>query len=192
MTTRPTPKTWAYGELATETELNEQIRDLNSALWVFTSEGQIALSTASNTLSVLNAASNQNKKIVSNGTTWIIQNDTRYYTIGLNKDIALQAGDNAARFRIPPDLDGFKISYVAICRSSGSGTVTIQLRNVRTGSDILSTRVTMTGTDSIGATAYVINTANDDVLTGDQIAIDVDGAGTSSMLTQVQIGLVRY
>jgi len=192
MTVKPTMKTWSYNELITEAMLNEQIRDAMNAAFPFTAAGQIALSSAANELTVLDAASNSNKKIVSNGTTWVIQDDTKYYTIGLNKDIALQAGDNAARFRVPPDLNNFRISYVAICRSSGSGTVTIQLRNVRTGNDILSTKVTMTGTDSIGATAYVINTANDDVLTGDQIAVDVDGAGTSSMLVQVQIGLVRY
>ena len=81
MTVRPVPKTWSNTELVDEGDLNEQIRDAMNALFPYTAAGQIALSSASNELTVLSAASNQNKKIVSNGTTWVIQDDVKYYTI---------------------------------------------------------------------------------------------------------------
>lgn len=196
MTDFTNPRTWTYSELVTAALLNTHLRDNLNALWVYSAAGQIALSTANNQLTVLDAASNANKKIVSNGTTWIVQNDTRYLSCILNpSNVALVTGDNAGRFRIPADLDGFKITYVAASRISGTGVPNIQLRNVRTGSDILSTPITIdTGeTDSsTAATPPVINTANNDVSAADQIAIDVDGAGTNSLMVIVQIGLVRY
>lgn len=196
MTNFTNPKTWSYGELVTSSLLNTHLRDNLGAIWAYTTGGQIALSTASNQLTVLDASSNANKKIVSNGTTWIIQSDTRFMSCILNpSNVSLTTGDNAGRFRIPTELDAFRISYVAASRLSGTGVPNIQIRNVRTGNNVLSTPITIdTGeTDSsTAATPAVIDTANDDVSAADQIAIDVDGAGTNSLLVIVQIGLVRY
>lgn len=195
MTDWTTPRTWTIGELITKAMLDQQIRDNGNALWVYTAGGQIPLSSTANRLTVLEAASNGNKIIRSNGTTFELMTFTRYFTVMLNKDVSLVTGDDAARIRIPSELNGYRISEVAMSRKSGTGVLTVQLRNVRTGNDILSTKLTIDSgeTDTItAATPAVINTANDDVQTGDQIAVDVDIAGTSTLLTIVQIGLVRY
>lgn len=195
MTDWTAPRTWNIGELITKAMLDQQIRDNELALWAYTAGGQIALSSTSARLTVLDAASNGNKIIRSNGTTFELATLTRYFTVMLNKDVSLVTGDDAARIRIPSELNGYRISEVAASRKSGTGVPNIQIRNVRTGNNVLSTALTIDSgeTDSsTAATPAVINTANDDVQTGDQIAFDVDGAGTSTLLMIVQIGLVRY
>lgn len=66
---------------------------------------------------------------------------------------------------------------------SSSGTPTVQIRNVTQAADMLTTRITIDAseyTSYTAATAPVIDTTNDDVATGDLIAIDVDVAGTGA------------
>jgi hypothetical protein len=112
----------------------------------------------------------------------------------INTDIALIVGDDAFRFRIPSALNGFVITSVAASRKSGTGVPAIQIRNVTDAVDVLSTKITIdTGeTDSsTAATPAVINTANDDVTTGDQFAIDIDVAGTSTLYLWVEIGFTK-
>jgi hypothetical protein len=59
---------------------------------------------------------------------------------------------------------------------------TIQIRNVTTGQDMLSTRLTILAgqktTYAAGTTKRVINLSNDQVATGDLLSVDVDVAGT--------------
>lgn len=112
----------------------------------------------------------------------------------LNESVALVAGDDAKRFRIPSKFNGWTITSVAASRKSGTGTPTIQIRNVTDSVDVLSTRVTIDTAEtdsSTAATPAVINTSNDDVATADQFAVDVDGAGTSTLYCWVEIGLTR-
>ena len=118
----------------------------------------------------------------------------RYIPALLNTDLALNTGDDAYRFRIPAALNGWNITSVAASRKSGTGILTIQLRNVTDAVDILSTKLTVDSgeTDSsTAATPAVINTAVDDVATGDQFAIDVDVAGTSTLYAYVEIGFPK-
>lgn len=118
----------------------------------------------------------------------------RFFPNLLNLNTPLQTGDNASRFRIPAYMNGWNISSVAMSRGSGTGVLTVQIRNVSTGLDVLSTKLTIdTGeTDTLtAAVAAVINTANDGVTTGQQIAIDVDDAGTNTMYAFVEVGLLK-
>jgi hypothetical protein len=83
---------------------------------------------------------------------------------------------------------------VAGSRKSGTGVPTIQIRNVTDAVDVLSTRLTIDSGETDSSTAAapaVINTSNDDVATGDQFAIDVDAAGTSTLFMWVEIGFAR-
>ena len=112
----------------------------------------------------------------------------------INTDIALVAGDDAIRFRIPSSLNGFVITSVAASRKSGTGVPAIQIRNVTDAVDVLSTKLTIdTGeTDTLtAATPAVINAANDDVTTGDQFAIAIDVAGTATLYLWVEIGYTK-
>jgi hypothetical protein len=68
---------------------------------------------------------------------------------------------------------------------SSSGAVTVQVARVRGGTpvDVLSTAITVDASETssyTAATAPVINTSNDDVLTGDFLRVDIDGAGTGA------------
>ena len=97
----------------------------------------------------------------------------------------VSTGDGKFIFAIPADLGGCYLidadAYVTTV--SSSGTPTIQIRNVTQSADMLSTRITIDASEYTSYTAAapaVIDTANNDVATGDRIAIDVDTAGTGA------------
>lgn len=99
----------------------------------------------------------------------------------------LTTGDGKTSFYVDATLNGLNLASVeaGIVGSSSSGLPTIQLRRVRGGAptDMLSTRITIDETELTSATAAtppVIDTSNDDALTGDRIFVDVDVAGTGT------------
>lgn len=101
----------------------------------------------------------------------------------LGSQIAI--GDSKAYIRIPPDMNGMNLVAVGLSVStvSSSSLPTYQIRRVRAGvsADMLSTKVSVDVNEvdsSTAATPPVIDTANDDVATGDQIFCDKDVAGT--------------
>jgi hypothetical protein len=99
------------------------------------------------------------------------------------------AANNKGVIRIPSRLNGLNLTQVgASCTTAASsGTTTIQFRRVRAGSgdvNMLSTALTIDSGEidsSTAAVPAVINTANDDVLTGDQIRFDVTAVGTGTL-----------
>ena len=98
----------------------------------------------------------------------------------------LTTGDNKCVFMVPASLNGLDLlsAHAGISSQSSSGTPTIQLRNITNGNvDMLSTRITIDANENTSytaATPHVVNTSNDNVTTGDLIAIDVDVAGTGA------------
>lgn len=101
---------------------------------------------------------------------------------------ALSTGDSKAVLRIPAELNGMSLTGVAACAAtpSSSGIIDIQVRRVRAGVsvDMLSTSITIDEGESDSTTAFigaVIDSANDDVQTADQIHIDVDSAGFGAL-----------
>jgi len=103
-------------------------------------------------------------------------------------DTTLATGDGKARFNIPSDMDSWDlIDADAAVDTNTSGVVgpTIQVRNATDAADMLSTKITIDTsevTSYTAATAPVIDTANDSVVTGNRIEIDVDSAGTAAGL----------
>ena len=98
---------------------------------------------------------------------------------------ALTTGDGKFYYWVPPELNGMNLvdADAMVGTVSSSGTPTIQIRNVTDTADMLSTRITIDANENTSytaATAPVINAATDDVATGDQLAIDVDVAGTGT------------
>lgn len=98
---------------------------------------------------------------------------------------ALTTGDGKAYLRINSLLNGLNLTAVAahVTTVSSSGIPTIQIANVTDTQDMLSTKLTIDQSekDSKDATAAaVIDTAHDDVATGDELRIDVDVAGTGT------------
>lgn len=96
----------------------------------------------------------------------------------------ISTGNGKAFFRIPAELNGMNLTGVSACvyTAGTTGTTDIQVRNHTDTADMLSTVMTIDSTEtdtSTAATPAVIDTGNDDVVTGDQIAIDIDAVSTT-------------
>lgn len=169
------------------------------ALWVGTTAGDMDYYSSATVKARLPIGSPYQVLITNaagNAPEWGNANNSirRYMGALLNTDVALTVGDDKVRFRIPILMNGWNIVSVAASRKSGTGVPTIQIRNVTDGVDVLSTRLTIDSGETDSATAAtqaVINTANDDVATADQFAIDVDDAGTSTLYCYIEIGLSK-
>jgi len=103
----------------------------------------------------------------------------------LDEATALAVGNGKLVFCIPTKLNGMllKTANAFISTTSSSGDVAVQVRNITKAVDMLSTTIGITATDYSSyesATPGVVDTAHDDVSTGDLIAIDIDGAGTGA------------
>ena len=110
-------------------------------------------------------------------------------------DTALTVADNLNnnRFVIPEELDGMNLVSVGahVFTASTSGLPSVQIRNFTDSVDMLSTNITIDANEkdsSSAATAAVINAANDDVVEGDELQIDVDVAGTGTLGLEVRLG----
>lgn len=102
-----------------------------------------------------------------------------------NPNNDLVTGDNQAYFRVPADMNGWILtaSACSVSTVSGGAAPTVMVRNSITANDMYSTALTIDATekDSKDATVpVVINASFDDVSTGDQLAHDVDVAGTGT------------
>jgi len=112
-------------------------------------------------------------------------------------DCATGNGAGDIWFRVPSTLNGMDlVGVAACCQTAGTtGTMDIQIHNVTQAADMLSTVITIDSTEtdsSTAATPAVIDTANDDVATGDQIRIDVDAVHTTAakgLLVELQFRL---
>lgn len=148
-----------------------------------------ALATAASDLLVASGSGAFVKKTLAE-TRVILNVDKHIVQVLLNTSTALTTGDNKARIRIPAKLSGLNLVAVAASRQSGTGVPSIQVRNATDSQDMLSTPITIDTAEtdsSTAATPAVINTTYDDVVTADQIAIDVDAAGTNTLSCLVEL-----
>ena len=105
----------------------------------------------------------------------------------------LTTGDGKAHFTIPVELNGMNLISVGahVYTVSSSGTPTFQVHNLTDAVDMLSTLLTIDANekDSKDATTpAVINGANDDVATGDELRFDCDVAGTGTKGMEIRLG----
>lgn len=106
-------------------------------------------------------------------------------------------GDAKAFFRVPEELNGMNLTGVAatVYTAGTTNTTDVQIRNKTQTADMLTTKLTIDSTEtdtSTAATAAVIDTNNDDVATGDVIAIDIDAVSTTAakgLLVQMRFEL---
>lgn len=128
------------------------------------------------------------------GLTGITTSITRVVVLKvIADDTALTTGDGKMYFTIPVELNGMNLVSVGahVYTASSSGLPLIQIHNLTDTADMLSTRITIDANekDSKDATAAaVIDTTHDDVATGDEIRIDVDGAGTGTEGLEIRMG----
>lgn len=110
--------------------------------------------------------------------------------------ITITAGNGAMYFCIPKELSGMNLVSVGahVYTVSSSGAVTVMIHNATDTQDMLSTALTIDANekDSVtAATPAVINTSYDDVAEGDEIRVDIDGAGTGAKGLEVRLGFRR-
>jgi hypothetical protein len=154
---------------------------------IWDTKGDIAVATAADTASKLAAGAN-NKVLTADsaqttGLKWQFTKDVQVKVIA--DTATLTTGDGQAIFMIPASLGGCDLTAIAaaVTTVSSSGLPTVQIRNITQTADMLTTKVTIDAsefTSLTAATAAVIDTGNDDVASGDLIAIDVDVAGTGA------------
>jgi hypothetical protein len=111
------------------------------------------------------------------------------FHIKLTKDgtvpAAVVVGDGLFILEISEDMDLMTLRALKlfVTTASSSGIVTVQLRNITTTFDMLSTKLTIDANEKSSKTAvapYVLDLRYVTVHDGDQIAIDVDVAGTGA------------
>jgi hypothetical protein len=108
-------------------------------------------------------------------------------------DTTLTVADGLTHFTVPIELNGMNLVSVGahIYTVSSSGLPNFQIHNLTDAVDMLSTAITIDATenDSKDATTPpVINTATDDVATGDVIRFDCDGVGTGTKGMEIRMG----
>jgi hypothetical protein len=106
-------------------------------------------------------------------------------------DASLTVGDGLGTFTIPDIVDGMNLVNAAahVFTASSSGLPTIQLYNVTQAADMLSTKITIDVSEKDSSTATtppVIDTANDDVVEGNEIRVDCDIAGTGTLGLEIR------
>lgn len=181
------------GATYTAAQYNTHTRDNFTAIWVYTTAGDIAYATSATALARLGiGAVGNNLNSSGSALRWV--DGTRYIPMPINGDVAMVTGDGQAYFDIPPGLNGYNVTYVGLMRVSGSGVPSVMLSRFRSGVtvDVLSTPVTIDNGELLSAdaaTPYVINTSNDDLATKDIIRADVDVAGTSSLYCTLTVGV---
>lgn len=97
----------------------------------------------------------------------------------------LATGDGQAHFFVPSTLNGRNLvgAFAAVTTVSSSGLPTVQIHNLTQAADMLTTPITIDASEKHSkdaTTPAVIDAANDDVATGDELRIDVDVAGTGA------------
>ena len=114
---------------------------------------------------------------------------TNYKTISIlvsdPNGSAITTQEEVAYARVPSTMNGLSLLSVAahVSTVSSSGLPTVAIRNVTTGFDMLTTSLTIdvSEKDSLTATTpAVIDASHKVVSTGDEIAIDIDVAGTGT------------
>ena len=187
--------TFASGKLlATRPKITTSVDDANgNEEFIFT-----ATASAVNELTQANGATGNSPATTASGGDSNVGWDVRMKGTGKfrkptivelpigNPSTNLATGDGQAFFRIPAELNGMNLTGVAaqLYTAGTTNTHDFQIRRVRsaTPADMLSTKITIDSTEvdtSTAATAAVINTSNDDVATGDLIAVDIDAVSTT-------------
>lgn len=116
--------------------------------------------------------------------------------VQLNGTTALTTSEKAY-FRIPPSMTGMNLVSVrgavgtGAAGSSSSGTPTFTVKNVTDNAQMLSTSLTIDAneyTSATAATAVVIDTTKDDVVTDDLVEVACTTAGTGVTYATVTLG----
>lgn len=157
----------------------------NDTIW--DTKGDLVAASAADTGAKL--AAGANTKVLtadsaqSTGLKWQLTKDIELKV--MDDATVVTTGDGKIIFCVPAALGGCDLTaaHAFVTTVSSSGLPTVQIRNVTQTADMLTTKITIDVsefTSYTAAAAPVIDTGNDDVATGDLIAVDVDVAGTGA------------
>lgn len=117
--------------------------------------------------------------------TW--KSPLRYVTVQvIGSTVTLTTGDDKARIHIPPDMNGYNLTYThAMVNSSSAESTTMRfmVHNLTDTADMLTSAVEIDGGElgsNTAASAVLINTATDDVATNDILRFDIDAVGSTA------------
>ena len=177
--------TYTTNQLITAAHGNTYWRDNINELWPFTDQGDVAYASAATTLDAL-AIGSVGSVLKSTGSipAWDALERILHWRI-VPVTVSVSKGNLQDIITIPPELNGCNLVFAgaSVNTVSSSGTPTVQIRNVTDGVDMLTTAITIDADEKTSfnaETAAVIDTAHDDVATGDEITCDVDVAGTGT------------
>jgi hypothetical protein len=120
---------------------------------------------------------------------------------GIVQSGTITTGDGKLYIAVPTKCNGMNLveAVISVITKSTSGTPTVMLARGRQADattahafvDMLSTALTIDANEfssTYATTPAVINTSNDDVLTGDLIRVDIDTAGTGTANLYISLG----
>jgi hypothetical protein len=132
-------------------------------------------------------------KVSARSATW----DTKCVIIKVYAEAsAIASGDGKAYFTVPECLNGMNLTGVGghLYTAATSGVVGVMIRNATSAIDMLSAAKILewdaTEKDTAtaaAASAVVINTAGDGVLTGEEIAVDIDAAASGAKGMEIRL-----
>lgn len=102
-----------------------------------------------------------------------------------NEASAIASGDGKMYFTVPAELSAMDLKGVGghLYTAATSGTVQVQLHNVTSGVDMLTSKLEWDSTEKdtvTAASAAVINAAADGVAEGEEIRVDIDAAASGA------------
>lgn len=145
----------------------KKISELDSITW-------LELSQDNDLIPIVDRSASLTKKITVSELIGV--SSAQVYIIEAETDCEVKEG--SYYFRVPSKLNGRKLVGISACciTAGTTGTMTIQIRNVNTAHNLLSTVLSIDSgeKDSItAATQPVINTSYNTISTGDQLRIDI-------------------
>jgi hypothetical protein len=107
----------------------------------------------------------------------------------ISETTTLTTGSPMAIMTVPVEINGWNLvtAHASVYTVATSGSTTVMIRNVTSGSDMLTVGIKVPqglySSYTVSGSAGAIDTNEDDVATGDRIAVDVDvvGAGTKGL-----------
>lgn len=144
-------------------------------------KGRVELAT----ITEVNTGTDATRSITPDALAGSVLGEKGVCIAAVESDTSVAVADGKIPFTVPLSMDGMNlVDVIASVHTKGiTGTTNIQIRRRRAGSDadMLSTLITIG--DEFFASDEVIDGANDDILDGDQIYIDVDAihSGTAPL-----------
>lgn len=145
------------------------------------------------TSSDVNTGTNTTKAITPDALAGSVMGTKNVVIKCIADNTGLTTGDGKAYFTIPVELSGMVLVSVGVhvYKVSSSSIPTFQIYNLTDTVDMLSTEITIDVNEKDSkdaATPAVIDTANNDVATGDELRFDCKVAGTSVEGMEIRLG----